>query len=763
MDFSGRFWFVMAIAALVLTIGGCSSEDGGVTDPLPDVTPKGDLQVHPDSLGTMAPLNDAMSQAQPGYVIVVFPGIYSGTLVIDKPVRFVSSAGKENTILENTSGGAAVQVGITGSYGPVDSLVFEGFGINGSELGIQVDAVTVPLAMRKCDMLDNASNGLVFAQTGGKVPGDGTLVLWQCFFRRNGLNAPSGSPAPASAAIWWTGTLVAESIFFESNAIDLALSDGAQASVRRMTTAESTDASLWMEGASNLVLDGVDQDIPTTLRHGTGWAAVVADSRLEIIDYSIASFGGGGIDLTNATLVLDGVTMESNAGYGIRSVSSVDSLRNSHVLSTGATKSGQSGYGAWVEGSGGPTVFHLAQSSIEGSFRSGVQASGAVVVELRGSTLKANGVGWSNDPDLEDPQAPVGGGIGLSMGATLDADASSLINLNMAGKGGGVAVVDPSSSAVFNASTVEKNSALEMGGGIAVVSGTARFNQGELLGNSSKDSGGGVAVVSEGSFDADGTTISGNKALVRGGGAFISEGHGGFTGGVQFLGNEGRDPDLKTGSGGGIYIVEADLLLDGAVFETNLSEQGAAIYGTNLRDDVIITNCSFQKNITGNATVYVRDLTRDLTLQDCLLVGNKLNSPTGNGSTAVFSRQDLPGGSLILLGCTIANNQGGSGAILHRSGNMVLNESVIAFNRPSGLFGTDLTFVAMDCDDFWDNGDFDYGPGADPGPNSFFADPLFCDLDNGVFTVDATSPLLPGNNTCSTQIGALGAGCGQGF
>ena len=90
---------------------------------------------------------------------------------------------------------------------------------------------------------------------------------------------------------------------------------------------------------------------------------------------------------------------------------------------------------------------------------------------------------------------------------------------------------------------------------------------------------------------------------------------------------------------------------------------------------------------------------------------------------------------------------------------MSLTESVVAFNTPAGITGNDLNFVELSCNDFWSNGSLDYGPGADPGPGSFSADPQFCDPDNDVYTVSSSSPLLPGGNDCAVQTGALGQGC----
>jgi len=770
MKITRRLGIIAIFMAMFLAAAGCSDEDGGVTDPLPDVTPKGDLVVKPDTLGvggisTMDPLIQAVAQAQPGFVIVVFPGVYDGNLVIDKPLHFVSSAGKENTVLTNSADAAAVSIEIDESFGPADSLIFEGLGFNDSGTGVLVNTATVPVAARKCDFLDNAGNGLVLGRTLEKAAGDGKLVLWQCFFRRNGLNVPDGGPEVLSAALWWTGTLIAESIFFESNGIDIALTDAARGLVSRMTSDMSVLSSIWLESGSDLMLDGVDEDVPTQLRSGSGWAAVVDASRLHLRDFTVSHFSMGGFQTNGSVLILDNVLLDSNFRYGIFSVDSTDSLMNTTITGTVTSTEGELGYGMAASSTGNPVVSYLGQCLIQGSFRGGIMASGAVNLELKECEVVENGVRWGElyDPTAENTEDIIGGGLGLFDGANATVDALTTIKLNVALIGGGVAIMDPSTSASFNATTIDGNSAVVLGGGVAIFAGSATVNDGSIMNNACKYSGGGIAVVEGGSVASSGATkIGGNSADLHGGGVLIIEGHGGFTGGTKFMGNSAAN-DLKNGLGGGIYFSEADLVLESAAFSGNMSDAGAALYAINLKNDVDISDCEFRLNISGNAAVYVRDLTRELRMTRCLIVQNKLNSPTGMASTAVFSQQDLPGGTLSLVGCTIADNQGGLGAIDHHSGNMEISESVLAFNRPGALVGTDLDFVIMDCNDFWDNGDFDYGLGADPGPNSFAADPLFCDMENGVFTVDGESKLLPGNNSCNVLIGALGQGCGQGF
>ena len=66
------------------------------------------------------------------------------------------------------------------------------------------------------------------------------------------------------------------------------------------------------------------------------------------------------------------------------------------------------------------------------------------------------------------------------------------------------------------------------------------------------------------------------------------------------------------------------------------------------------------------------------------------------------------------------------------------------------------------CSNVYGNTDGDDLCGADLGGN-FSEDPLFCDAEEGDYTLDGCSPCLPGNHPHGVDcglIGALGQGCG---
>jgi predicted outer membrane repeat protein len=370
----------------------------------------------------------------------------------------------------------------------------------------------------------------------------------------------------------------------------------------------------------------------------------------------------------------------------------------------------------------------------------------------------SNGEAWLDPELIADPVQAIGGGMRVTLGSSALLESDTAVHDNVASTGGGVAVLDSGSSLTVNGANIHDNNAHLLGAGLYVREGSVNANNLQVQSNSSPELGGGIAVLLGGSIEAMNTTIADNTGTNGSGGLYLLEGSATFTEGSVFSGNSGGTND--GGDGGAIYCNDSMLSLQNVHFEDNYGTLGGAIYVTNLAQDLVISDCTFLRNTANNAgAIYARDLTKELRVEYCVMAWNDLKIPSQFVPTAVYSQQDLPGGVLSLVGCTIANNEGGMGAITHRSGLMNLTESVVAFNSPAGITGNDLGFVQMSCNDFWSNGEFDYGVGAIPGAGSFSEDPQFCDPDNEVYTVNSTSPLLPAGNDCAIQIGALGQGC----
>lgn len=145
-----------------------------------------------------------------------------------------------------------------------------------------------------------------------------------------------------------------------------------------------------------------------------------------------------------------------------------------------------------------------------------------------------------------------------------------------------------------------------------------------------------------------------------------------------------------------------------------------------------------------------------LTLEGALLYGNVADH-WGSGIHASRS-------TLVAGGVTCADNSAVVGAIfLWEQVNASLSRCLVAFNQGIGGFWREPTAtVALDCCIVYGNegGNF-VGFLSDPiGTNgNLNADPFFCGLSAGDFTLDSLSPCLPAGNSCGVLIGRLGQGC----
>lgn len=109
------------------------------------------------------------------------------------------------------------------------------------------------------------------------------------------------------------------------------------------------------------------------------------------------------------------------------------------------------------------------------------------------------------------------------------------------------------------------------------------------------------------------------------------------------------------------------------------------------------------------------------------------------------------------VGCYSGLSGAAFGAAFGATG--VFSNNVVANSpRPAVRFASGTSYTNS-CNLLWMNVS-DYDGVAVPAPTDFHADPLFCDLENLDFTVQADSPcLFPPTASCA-PVGALGIGCG---
>jgi len=194
------------------------------------------------------------------------------------------------------------------------------------------------------------------------------------------------------------------------------------------------------------------------------------------------------------------------------------------------------------------------------------------------------------------------------------------------------------------------------------------------------------------------------------------------------------------------------------LFSTTI--QGFTITGGNdsgiriTRSDPVFRDCIIRENSSPSSGGGVRCWDASPTFEDCIIAGN----------TATFG-----GGAWINMdsepkfeNCTFVSNSasgGGGGLFSNGSSDPMLDRCILAFS----VMGEAMTCqgggdARVSCCDLFGNADGDELCGDDYGGN-FSADPLFCDLGDGDWTLATGSPCLPEGNGCNELVGALGLGC----
>jgi hypothetical protein len=211
--------------------------------------------------------------------------------------------------------------------------------------------------------------------------------------------------------------------------------------------------------------------------------------------------------------------------------------------------------------------------------------------------------------------------------------------------------------------------------------------------------------------------------------------------------------------GGGVRVNNASPTLRDLRFEfCNANSFGGSVDvhdGRPVLEDILIRNG--HSDLSGGG----------LALRDCaatvsgLALYDLLAYEDGGGLYIESSTVALTRSTLAFNEC---EGSGGGIAILG-AGAVDISNSLVAFTEDGGgIHQEGDAAVTIACCDVYGNTGGDYlGDLADQtgvGGN-ISADPLFCDIANHDYTVDAASPCLPENNDCGVQMGAYGEGCDE--
>jgi predicted outer membrane repeat protein len=239
--------------------------------------------------------------------------------------------------------------------------------------------------------------------------------------------------------------------------------------------------------------------------------------------------------------------------------------------------------------------------------------------------------------------------------------------------------------------------------------------------------------------------------------------------------------------GGAVYCPNGSPTLRNCVFRSS----SADIYGGGIYcrlSSPAITSCLFLENSAGQHGGGIYCQFSSPTLTDCRIIGNWVQihgggMMLGDDSHAVVTGCVIAGngahnfgGGIAIFGsdplftnCTITENfvdfpQNGGGLYVGSSITPRLENTIISFSP----LGEAIAIVGPDepvlvCCDIYGNAGGDWtdeiadNVGVD---GNFSADPLYCDPDNGDFTIQSASPCAPPGATGCGLIGALPVGCG---
>jgi hypothetical protein len=236
--------------------------------------------------------------------------------------------------------------------------------------------------------------------------------------------------------------------------------------------------------------------------------------------------------------------------------------------------------------------------------------------------------------------------------------------------------------------------------------------------------------------------------------------------GFLFTSNEGLESVLegvtvKNGSadnyGGAVYCSPGSPTITNCIFSDNWGAQhGGAMLCFN-GSAPVVTGCVFRDNATnlcGGGLICWESSSP--TLNSCTFAGNSANAAGGG----VFcSDTSVP----TIMSCTFcgnATNGTGAGAC-YEEGPLTLQNTIIAFSTAgNAVHGDDPETLTLTCCDIYGNAG---GPGFAEDwiglSGNIAEDPLFCDAENGDFSIRSDSPCAPDSNPLCGLIGAWPVGC----
>ncbi|MEZ5066029.1 MAG: right-handed parallel beta-helix repeat-containing protein [bacterium] len=208
-------------------------------------------------------------------------------------------------------------------------------------------------------------------------------------------------------------------------------------------------------------------------------------------------------------------------------------------------------------------------------------------------------------------------------------------------------------------------------------------------------------------------------------------------------------PDLRRASS---YI-------EGCLFEDNETDTpGGALTIASHFDGGIVRNCVFRNNVAnGPGGALIWSGFGEKLVESCLFLNNAAVSSNGQGGAIAVSGN----GPCTIRGNTFFGNRqafqnpGFGGAAVRLGVPAVFENNIVAMSEGNLAITAPDTW-SPSCNLYWGN---EVGIGVELSPTDRVADPLFCDVAQGDFTVAANSPCVDPQSEGCGQIGAYGIGC----
>jgi predicted outer membrane repeat protein len=269
--------------------------------------------------------------------------------------------------------------------------------------------------------------------------------------------------------------------------------------------------------------------------------------------------------------------------------------------------------------------------------------------------------------------------------------------------------------------------------------------------------GGGAVFCTNSSASFEGCTISNNQLSPPGG----------IGGGMSLyecsmitltncsFENNSTLPEGFTPAGGGLASVSGNsIVITRCVFENNFSPEGGGAIFLNT-PQVLIESTTFAQNTAEFVGGGLASSVSPLMLIGCVFDRN--HATIGGAAYATHAI------TVAVDQCTFYGNEANAGAALalQVESEASLSKSIFADNLGAAVqcFGA----ISVDCCDVHGNegGDWVGCIASQANINgNFSSDPLFCDPENGDFTIRSDSPCAPPGVTGCGLVGALPVGCG---